>query len=94
MPIAATLNDAALLRPTALPVANPTVYTLTDRGRQALREWARTPVRKGAIGGVVRNPYAGRHVEDIAPMIVFLASSQASWITGQAISVNGGFGRS
>jgi len=32
--------------------------------------------------------------EDIAPMIAFLASSSASWITGQAISVNGGFGRS
>jgi NAD(P)-dependent dehydrogenase (short-subunit alcohol dehydrogenase family) len=27
-------------------------------------------------------------------MIAFLASSQASWITGQAISVSGGFGRS
>ena len=27
------------------------------------------PVRKGAIGGVLRNPYAGRHVEDIAPMM-------------------------
>jgi NAD(P)-dependent dehydrogenase (short-subunit alcohol dehydrogenase family) len=32
--------------------------------------------------------------EDIAPLIAFLASSEASWITGQAISVNGGFGRS
>jgi NAD(P)-dependent dehydrogenase (short-subunit alcohol dehydrogenase family) len=32
--------------------------------------------------------------EDIAPLIVFLASPEASWITGQAISVNGGFGRS
>ncbi len=32
--------------------------------------------------------------EDIAPMIAFLASARASWITGQAISVNGGFGRS
>lgn len=32
--------------------------------------------------------------EDIASMITFLASDQASWITGQAISVNGGFGRS
>jgi NAD(P)-dependent dehydrogenase (short-subunit alcohol dehydrogenase family) len=32
--------------------------------------------------------------EDIAPMIVFLASDRASWITGQAISVSGGFGRS
>jgi len=32
--------------------------------------------------------------EDIAPLITFLASDRASWITGQAISVNGGFGRS
>lgn len=32
--------------------------------------------------------------EDIAPMITFLASKHASWITGQAISVSGGFGRS
>lgn len=32
--------------------------------------------------------------DDIAPMITFLASERASWITGQAISVSGGFGRS
>ncbi|HEY2772406.1 MAG TPA: SDR family NAD(P)-dependent oxidoreductase [Candidatus Binatia bacterium] len=32
--------------------------------------------------------------EDIAPMITFLASDRASWITGQAISISGGFGRS
>jgi NAD(P)-dependent dehydrogenase (short-subunit alcohol dehydrogenase family) len=31
---------------------------------------------------------------DIASMIAFLASDQASWVTGQAISVSGGFGRS
>lgn len=31
---------------------------------------------------------------DIAPMIAFLASERASWITGQAISISGGFGRS
>ena len=30
---------------------------------------------------------------DIAPMITFLASERASWITGQAISISGGFGR-
>jgi NAD(P)-dependent dehydrogenase (short-subunit alcohol dehydrogenase family) len=30
---------------------------------------------------------------DIASMIAFLASEQSSWITGQAISVSGGFGR-
>jgi NAD(P)-dependent dehydrogenase (short-subunit alcohol dehydrogenase family) len=32
--------------------------------------------------------------EDIAPLITFLASDESSWITGQAISVSGGFGRS
>lgn len=31
--------------------------------------------------------------DDIAPMITFLASERASWITGQAISISGGFGR-
>jgi NAD(P)-dependent dehydrogenase (short-subunit alcohol dehydrogenase family) len=47
------------------------------------REWARYyPL--GRLG----------RAEDIAPMIAFLASARASWITGQAISVNGGFGRS
>lgn len=29
--------------------------------------------------------------EDIAKMVTFLASDAASWVTGQAISVNGGF---
>ena len=29
--------------------------------------------------------------EDVAPMVAFLASDQAAWITGQVISVNGGF---
>lgn len=47
------------------------------------REWARMyPL--GRLG----------RPEDIAPLITFLASSEASWITGQAISVSGGFGRS
>jgi NAD(P)-dependent dehydrogenase (short-subunit alcohol dehydrogenase family) len=30
---------------------------------------------------------------DIASMIAFLASDQTSWVTGQAVSVSGGFGR-
>ena len=30
-------------------------------------------------------------VEDIAPMALFLISDQASWITGQAIAVDGGY---
>ena len=47
------------------------------------REWARYyPL--GRLG----------RPEDIAPMIAFLAPAQAAWITGQAISINGGFGRS
>jgi hypothetical protein len=31
-----------------------------------------TPIRKGAIGAVVLNPYAGRHVDDIQPMMALL----------------------
>ncbi len=31
--------------------------------------------------------------DDIAAMITFLLSDQASWVTGQAISVSGGWGR-
>ena len=47
------------------------------------REWARMyPL--GRLG----------RPEDIAPLITFLASPEATWITGQAISVSGGFGRS
>ena len=29
--------------------------------------------------------------EDVAPIVVFLCSNNASWITGQVVSVNGGF---
>ena len=32
--------------------------------------------------------------EDVAPLVTFLSSDESSWITGQAISVSGGFGRS
>lgn len=32
--------------------------------------------------------------EDIAAMITMLASNQSTWVTGQCISVSGGFGRS
>ena len=42
---------------------------------------------------ILRN-YAIRRLgkpEDIAPTVAFLASDQAGWITGQVLSVNGGF---
>ena len=42
---------------------------------------------------VLRMYPAGRlgEPQDIAGAIVFLASDDASWITGQVLSVNGGF---
>ncbi|WP_237113848.1 SDR family oxidoreductase [Pseudoalteromonas rubra] len=30
-------------------------------------------------------------IEDVVPMIDFLASEEARWITGQTLCVNGGF---
>lgn len=43
--------------------------------------------------GMIRGTFLGRFakVEEIADAIVFLASPQASFITGQALSVDGGF---
>lgn len=41
--------------------------TLHDGGAVLAR-----PVMKAAVGGVIANPYAGRHVEDIQPMMKVL----------------------
>jgi NAD(P)-dependent dehydrogenase (short-subunit alcohol dehydrogenase family) len=45
---------------------------------------ARTPVAVGRFG----------RVEEISAAIVFLASAQASWITGASLTVDGGTLRS
>ena len=29
--------------------------------------------------------------DDVAPMVLLLASGQSSWVTGQVVSVNGGY---
>lgn len=41
--------------------------TLHDGGRELAK-----PVRKAVVGGVVANPYAGRYVEDLQPMVAAL----------------------
>jgi len=45
------------------------------------------------MGKIVRNYPLGRigQPADIAPMVAFLASAGAGWITGQVISVSGGY---
>jgi len=60
-------------------VRSPMTSYLTD---DMAKEWARFyPLRR--LG----------ETEDIANMIVFLCSDRTSWVTGQTISVDGGFSR-
>lgn len=61
-------------------VRTPMTAFLTD---EMEREWSKLyPL--GRLG----------RPRDVASLVTFLASEEASWITGQAISVNGGFARS
>jgi 2-hydroxycyclohexanecarboxyl-CoA dehydrogenase len=60
-------------------VRSPMTSYLTD---EMAKEWARFyPLRR--LG----------ETEDIANMVVFLSSDRTSWMTGQVISVDGGFSR-
>ena len=51
------------------------------------------PGRRSRSARVLKRYPLGRlgEPDDIAAMIVFLASRQAGWVTGQVVSVNGGF---
>ena len=42
---------------------------------------------------IVRNYPSGRigQPEDVAPTVAFLASAGAAWVTGQIISISGGY---
>lgn len=44
------------------------------------------------MGGMAGNPMGrvGDPYEDVAPVVVFLASEESRWITGQNINAEGG----
>ena len=52
------------------------------------KEWLETNMAK-----IVRNYPSGRigQPEDVAPTVAFLASARAAWVTGQIISISGGY---
>lgn len=73
-------------------------YTWTPRLEEGLRKWAQLEgvSFEEACARRLREVPIGRFIqpEDLANLIVFLCSDAASAITGQAIAVDGGSGRS
>jgi 3-oxoacyl-[acyl-carrier protein] reductase len=61
-------------------------YTETDGPRRLAgwQEQAQRLVSATSLGGRFGQP------EDIAPVVVFLASDEAAWLTGERISASGG----
>lgn len=55
--------------------------------------YALTPEKQAAFEAMVKEIYPLQHIgtpEDIAKACVFLASDNASWITGTVLAVDGG----
>lgn len=77
-------------------VAPGATYTEATLGRFEERD-KRSDARKEREQAMYRNYPLGRGLqrlgkpEDVADMVVFLASDRAEWITGQVISVSGGY---
>ena len=80
-----------------------TMYVATSEGKRGVRANAIVPgliitaavrahLTEGIISGLSRatlTPYLGQP-KDVADLVVFLASEQSRYITGQMISIDGG----
>lgn len=64
---------------------------MTDNISQGI-EWMEGATREHIEKAFVANPFgrAGDPYEDVAPVVVFLASDDSKWITGQNIHADGG----
>ncbi len=81
-----TKSLAKELGPDGITV-NAVALGLVETGHSD-KDWLETKMAK-----IVRNYPAGRigQPEDVAPMVAFLASVGAGWVTGQIISISGGY---
>jgi 3-oxoacyl-[acyl-carrier protein] reductase len=74
-----------VLRPPARPSVAVPGYTDTDQ----TKGFADTDFGKALLQGVPLRKQLARP-EDIAPSVVFLASDDAAWVTGERINASGG----